>query len=86
MIEVSVIRRSGVKARMWAPGVVEIQVAAEVGSASATPSLARKYASSYFTVHQRRSIKTLSRQEPRPSMLIAIRFSCNRAVNAVLVN
>ena len=42
--------------------------------ASATLSYALRYTSSYFTVRQKRSMNTLSRHEPFPSMLMAMPF------------
>ena len=42
--------------------------------------------SSYLTERQSRSTNTLSRQAPRPSMLMAMALSVSRPVNAVLVN
>src|SRR4051795_2425287 len=41
---------------------------------------------SYLTDRQSRSTNTLSRQAPRPSMLIAMALSISWPVNAVLVN
>jgi hypothetical protein len=44
------------------------------------------YTSSYFTVRQKRSMNTLSRHAPFPSMLMAMSFPMRSSVNASLVN
>ena len=49
-------------------------------------SYAFRYTSSYFTVRHKRSTKTLSRQQPLPSMLIRIPWALSTPVNSALVN
>jgi hypothetical protein len=66
--------------------VVEFQISADRVRASATLSYALMYTSSYFTVRQKRSMNTLSRHEPFPSMLMAMPFPMRSSVNASLVN
>ena len=68
---------------MSASLIVERQIAADRGAGLADRAIGPQVDLLVFTERHRRSTNTLSRQPPRPSMLIAI---CRTAVNAMLVN
>ena len=67
--EVGLIGCRAAQARVWSSAVVKVQVTADRARLGhADP--AGRYTSSYLTLRQSRSTKTLSRQAPLPSMLI----------------
>jgi len=71
---------------VWSNGIVERQVSADAGAGLGDGRVGVEIHLSYFTERQRRSTNTLSRQQPLPSMLMAIFSRRRAAVNAVLVN
>ena len=59
---------------MWAPCVVEVEVTADRSAGLADAVVALQIYLLVLTVRHSRSTKTLSRQAPLPSMLIAMRL------------
>src|SRR5664280_1375615 len=84
--EVGFIGCRAVKARMWSPAIVEVQVAADRSAGLADAVVGVQIPSSYLTLRQSRSTKTLSRQAPLPSMLIAMSLLVSTLVKAEPVN
>ena len=60
--EVGLIRRGAVKARVWTPAIIKVQVAADRSAGLGYAFVGPQYASSYLTLRHRRSTNTLSRK------------------------
>src|SRR4051812_42227356 len=78
-------KNTGISSRFWR-GRLELKPLADGGSRFCTNAYSRKWISSYFSDRHRCSMKMLSKQRPRPSMLMAIPRTSSSSVNFGLVN
>jgi hypothetical protein len=84
--EIGMIGCGAVKARVRPPAIVEVEAAANRCARLRHTAVGSEIHLPYLTLRHSRSTKTLSRQAPLPSMLMAIAFLIRTSVNAVPVN
>ena len=84
--EIDLIRCPILESRMNPPGVVKIHIMLHSEAELRSADVLFDFVSSYFNAHQKRSIFALSKQRPRPSMLIRIPWAWSSATNFELVN